>query len=164
MGKFSSKLHAISANVIIIPAIIIAVILHAFIIANSVIVNNTSQDLSQSIQEYGECSEIAKLLQEGSSMLSETSTSFVMSGGNADASLLSYINEYEMRHDRRGEQILAELAKHDILTDKTDGPLVTFWNNVKSSVEKSNKMIETQLRAIKIVLSLYPRTAAELHS
>lgn len=103
---------------VIIPIAITLAIIHAIVISVIILINVNSSRLSTIMQNYGQYIEDATSLQGGSSLLSETSSIFVLTPLDGDGevnyrSLIAYANE--IVRDRRGKDVLGRFMTYDVI-------------------------------------------------
>ena len=142
----------ISINAVTVPVCIILAILHVLIIVVILMVNNASNSLSGIMQLSSDRLTIVTALQAGSSVLSETSSAFVLIPSTQDGSvnvgpLMGYAAE--MAQPRRGDQVVEQLRESGITDEAVLAP-------AKVAAEHAAAMMESQLHAIALMRSVYP--------
>ena len=135
---------------VIIPIAITLAIIHAIVISVIILINVNSSRLSTIMQNYGQYIEDATSLQGGSSLLSETSSIFVLTplDDNGEVnyrSLIAYANE--IKRDRRGKDVLGRFMTYDVNSDVIE--------KIKIAAESAEQMLVIQRRAIGLVRSVY---------
>ena len=153
--KGSSRIGGFTANSLVIPLAVAIAILHIVIILLVYEANRSNSELSAMMQNCSDQQQYATNLQAGTSVLSETATSFVLMPATTDGSfnagpLLRYAQELSM--DRRGPEIVAWFHDQDVA-----GEILTCIDTAAAS---SEQMREAQLHAIALLCSVYPRPAA----
>lgn len=141
----------VSANSVMIPILTILSVLHIIIIILSVSINTTSNTLTKIMRDSGEHINEATSLLAGSSLMSETSSNFILlpeakNGAINIHPLIAYANELSV--PRRGNQVLARFREYG------EGEEVIGLLSAASN--DANKMMERQLHAIALVRSVYP--------
>lgn len=133
--------RGISAKAAIIPAIIVIAVMHVVIIVCTIVINDNSNKMSTTMQNYSSYISEATKLQGGSSLLSETSNTFVMTG-NAD-SLIVYARE--LSNPRRGRDIASYFENVNVGDE--------VKTNVFAAAENAENMFNVQVRAIGLITS-----------
>jgi diguanylate cyclase (GGDEF)-like protein len=153
----TTKRNGISANRMMIPIIIILLILHIGIIFLIVSINTTSTSLSETMKKTGTYTEDATGLLGGSSVLSETATSFVLrplteSGELNISPLAAYASE--LKNDRRGPQVEERFQHYDVSDEEK--------SLIADAASCASMMMEAQLHALSLLDSIYhiPNTPA----
>ena len=105
----------VSANSVMIPILTILSVLHIIIIILSVSINTTSNTLTKIMRDSGEHINEATSLLAGSSLMSETSSNFILlpeakNGAINIHPLIAYANELSV--PRRGNQVLARFREY----------------------------------------------------
>lgn len=142
---------AISINVVTVSICVALAILHVVIIVVILMINRSSSSLSAIMERSSERLEIVTSLQAGTSVLSETSSSFVLipttdEGAVNVGPLMSYASE--LSQPRRGQQVLDQLSQSGVTDEAVLAPLVV-------AAENSDAMQENQLHAIALMRSVY---------
>ena len=142
---------SISANRVVVPIIVALAILHIIIIGLIVSINSASLSLSRTMQDSGTYIEDATSLLAGSSLLSETCTSFVLMPFNGSGEvnvnpLVAYANE--LNTDRRGSQVLEKFSGYQISQAARDDLIL--------AADCADSMLEAQLHALALATSVYP--------
>lgn len=141
----------IAANTLVTPIVIILTILHILIIVLIASINMKSSSLSRTMQDSGIYIEEATSLLGGSSLLSETCTTFILmpltETGEANIGpLVAYAAE--LPADRRGDAILERFRGYDVSPEASAA--------LEEAAGCANAMIEAQLHAIALMRSVYP--------
>ena len=142
---------AISINAVTVSTCIALAILHVIIIFVILMINNASSSLSAIMERSSARLETVTALQAGSSVLSETCSSFVLipltdEGAVNVGPLMGYATE--MSQPRRGQQVLAQLKQSGVTDEAVIAPLSV-------AAENADAMQENQLHAIALMRSVY---------
>ena len=147
----SGKVGGVSANALVMPIVAVLSILHIAIIALILMINRSSANLSTVMQNAGVYTQEATGLLAGSSLLSETSTNFVLmpttEAGEANVGPLTAYAQ-ELGVDRRGDAVAARFEDYDV----PDEAKVL----IAEAAASANAMLEAQLHAIELMRSVYP--------
>lgn len=150
--KKSSYIGGFTANALIVP---LGAVLASLMVAIAILtmsVNWRTSDLAELMQESSEYQETATMLQAGTSILSETASSFVQTPviqGGPDAGSLNvgplqmYAQEFNM--DRRPQKAKETFEKYNVSDE--------MMGYIKTAVSASEQMQEMQTHAISLVLS-----------
>ena len=146
-----NRVGGISANALTMPIVVILSILHVMIIAVIVMINTNSSNLSVIMSNAGQYTQEATSLLGGSSLLSETSSNYVLmpmtEAGEVNVSpLQAYASELGI--PRRGDDILEKFKAHKINPEEL--------GLLETAAESANYMLNAQLHAISLVNSVYP--------
>ena len=149
--RLYNRVGGVSANALTMPIVVILSILHVLIIAVIVMINTNSSNLSLIMSNAGQYTQEATSLLAGSSLLSETSSNFVLmplseTGEVNVIPLQAYANELGV--PRRGDDILALFKSHKINQEE--------MSLLENAAESANYMLGAQLHAISLVSSVYP--------
>lgn len=144
--KQVNKVGGISANSFFIPMVLVLALLLSALIYINHAVNAANSELSAMLQRSGQYIQDATGLLNGSSLLSETATSFVLDpvAANGDAAtgpLISYGNEFLV--DRRPGDVVARFETYDVPEEAL--------NSIKIAAETIRQMMDTQLYAISLL-------------
>lgn len=145
------KGNAYSVNVLMIPALVILAVLHAAVIFLIFGINSEGAALSNAMQiSSSRISDVTSLL-AGTSVLSETSSTFVMHpetepGVTNYGPLVAYASELQL--DRRSDDILARFNTKDV----PEGAITML----RQAAENSDFLIERQLHAISLICVDHP--------
>ncbi len=147
--KYNSR--GVSVNALVMPVVIILAILHVFMIYLIFSINKSSGLLSAVMQKAGIYTQDATSLLAGSSLLSETSSNFILmpltENGEVNVSpLAAYAQELEL--DRRGSQVLARFQNYDVTPE--------VYDLLSIAAESADAMLNAQLHAISLMASIYP--------
>ena len=149
--KLNQRVGGISANALTMPIVIILSILHVLIIAVIVMINTNSNNLSIVNSNAGQYTQEATSLLAGSSLLSETSSNYVLmpltETGEANVTPLQAYAA-ELGQPRRGDDIVALFKSHKINPEEL--------GLLETAAESANYMLDSQLHAISLVSSVYP--------
>ena len=133
----TKTIGGIAANSLMRPIIIILAVLHIAIIGLIMQINATSAELSETMKTAGQQIEEATSVLAGTSLLSETSTNFILmpvtehGEVNVDP-LVAFATE--IQRPRRGNQVLERFRNYDV----------------------SPEAIHAQLHALALINSVYP--------
>lgn len=152
-------LGGIPVNNLVIPIIILLVIFHITIIILIVSINNDSTRNAVNMQRSGQYTQEATSLLAGSSLLSETSTNFVLmpqtEGGEFNMGpLAAYATE--LREPRRGSDVSARFQKYDVSEENRA--------HIEEAASCADSMMQSQLHAMALVTAVYPMPDSELLS
>ena len=145
------KGNAYSVNILMIPALVILAVLHAAVIFLIFGINSEGAALSSAMQiSSSRISDVTSLL-AGTSVLSETSSTFVMHpetepGVTNYGPLVAYASELQL--DRRSDDILARFNTKDV----PEGAITML----RQAAENSDFLIERQLHAISLICVDHP--------
>ena len=130
LRKSSNKkdVGGIPAKKIVIPIILVLTFLHISIIATIMMVNKTSSELSSIMQKSGEYVSDATSLLAGSSLLSETSSNFILMPVAA--------------------QVAERFKSYDVSPEVKEA--------ISQAAESAEFMMESQLKAISLMSAVYP--------
>lgn len=142
--------HKVSANKMVVPVIVILAILHVIIIFLIMKINQTSSTLASIQRNAGTYTQQATAVLAGTSLLSETTSTFILLPQTEDGSvnagpLIAYVNE--LNSDRRADKVLEKFQNYEV-SDAVRA-------QVQEAVESSNFMLENQLHALSLMNSIY---------
>ena len=142
----------IAANSLMRPIIVVLAILHIAIFALIVQINATSAKLSAVSRTAGERIEEATSVLAGASLLSETSTNFIMvplqeHGEINIAPLAVFATELAKPH--RGNQVLERFRNYDDVSPEALARL-------KAAADNAEQLKAAQLHALALINSVYP--------
>ena len=142
---------AVPINVVTISVCIALAVLHVIIIFDILMINDASSSLSTIMEQSSARLETVTSLQAGSSVLSETSSSFVLiplteEGAVNVGPLMGYAAE--LSQPRRGPQVLQQLRESGITDETVLEPVII-------AAENAGAMQENQLHAIALMRSVY---------
>ena len=146
-----NRVGGVSANALVMPIVVILSVLHILIIAVILMISTSSSNLSAIMRNAGQYTQEATSLLAGSSLLSETSSNFVLmpltEAGEVNVSpLQAYANE--LKEPRRGDQVLERFKGYQIEAEEME--------LLETAARSANAMLEAQLHAISLVSSVYP--------
>ena len=149
--KIREKASGIPIWKVILPISLILLALHILIISCIFVISGASNKVTSIMRVYsGYIGDISDL-QGGSSYLSETSLAFllhpVQENGEPNVSPLMGFAD-ELNRPRRSSDILGRFSDRDIDEDAME--------HIRIAAEASDKMLEIQLNAIALTLSVYP--------
>ena len=152
--KKTKGVGGITTARLVIPVAVLLVILHTSMIVSIVRINNASGRLSAIMAEYGRYVNEATDLQAGSTILSETFSSFILhptvQGENGVETnvgpLISYATEYVK--ERRGNDIKNKICSYNVNEESK-----TSITKAAESAEKCNVI---QSHAIELIRAVYP--------
>lgn len=141
----------LSAGKLVLPLMLLLTLLHLLIIMLILNINTVSAQLSVINQESGSYTQDATSMLAGSSLLSETSTHFVllpvMENGELNLSpLVAYARE--LAEDHRGDGVLARFKTYNVEEDVVE--------RIAEAAASANYMLDAQLHAISLMRSVYP--------
>ena len=147
----TEKTGGIAANSLMRPIIVVLALLHIVIIVLIVQINATSANLTAVMRSAGEHIEEATSVLAGSSIMSETSTNYILmpvtEHGEVNAGpLAAYANE--LAKPRRGYQILARF--------RTYGEDEKAVARLADAAGNAEQLKEAQLHAIALINAVYP--------
>jgi len=142
---------AISINVVTIATCIVLAILHVIIIIVILMINDASSSLSEIMERSSQRLETVTALQAGTSVLSETSSSFVLIPTTKESAvnigpLMGYAAE--LSQPRRGSQVIEQLKALGVTDEAVLAPVIL-------AAENADAMLENQLHAIALMRSVY---------
>ena len=148
----SSKIGGFPANSLVIPLAVIIAVLHIIIISLVFEVNRSNLELSALMQSCSDFQQSATNIQAGSSTLSETATSFVQMPVTRDSEvnigpLMQYVQE--LGRDRSSSKIAEWFRSQNINPE--------IQSSIDAAAADAERMYETQLHAISLLFSVYPR-------
>ncbi|SDC47871.1 diguanylate cyclase (GGDEF) domain-containing protein [Succiniclasticum ruminis] len=141
----------IAANSLMWPIIVVLAILHIVIFALIVQINATSAKLSAVSRTAGERIEEATSVLAGASLLSETSTNFIMvpvhEHGEINVAPLA-VFATELARPHRGNQVLERFRNYDVSPEALA--------RLKDAAGNAEKLKDAQLHALALINSVYP--------
>lgn len=134
-----------------IPTVLLLAVLHTVIILSIIHININSSALSSIMRTYNGYISDATSLLAGSSLLSETSSIYVLmpfdeEGQPNVSSLVAYVNE--LQNPRRGQDVLARFAQQDIGEEAA--------RLLRAAADSADRMNEAQRHALALVRSVHP--------
>lgn len=150
-NRHLSQHGGLSAGKLVMPIILTLAVLHLSIILLIININTSSSQLSIIMQENGIYTQDATSLLAGSSLLSETSTHFVLmpilETGELNLNpLISYATELEKEH--RGDDVLERFREYHVSGDVVD--------RIAEAAVSADYMLDAQLHAISLMNSIHP--------
>ena len=147
-----AQFGGVPGNAVFIPIVIAIIILHALIIFFIYSINTESSKLSQTMQDSSAYITDATSLLAGSSLLSETSSNYVVAPVNPEGEptmgpLLAYANELAQT-DHRGDQVEARFE-----TYRVDEKVFSM---IQEAADSADALIDAQLHAIALVSAVHP--------
>ena len=151
MEKAKKRTRGIPINAVTVPVAITLAVLHVLIVVSILMVNHASGDISATMSNTSMYLEDATSLQAGSSVMSETSSAFVLTPVLEDGTvntgpLMSYINELGV--PRRGDDVLRKFENREISDAGREA--------LELAAATADHMYETQIHAISLIRSVYP--------
>lgn len=145
------RIGGVSSKALLIPVITVLAILHVLIISLIVSINLKSNQLSTIMRNSSSYISEATSLLAGSSLLSETSTNFVLmptteTGETNLNPLVAYATELAAT-ERRGDQIMADFRTYGVGEEILD--------ILAEAAESADSMIVDQLHAIALMSDMY---------
>ena len=149
-SKQNKTIGGLSAKKVTIPMVIILAVLLMLVIVTIALTNRYSNKLSATMQNYSKYINDAGSLQAGSSILSETASTFVLmpeteAGYLNITPLVYYANELGV--ERRGSQVVERFRGYDVSKEA--------FERILTAADCANKMMEAQLHAIALMDSVY---------
>lgn len=147
----TKTIGGIAANSLMRPIIIILAVLHIAIIGLIMQINATSAELSETMKTAGQQIEEATSVLAGASLLSETSTNFILMpvtehGEINVAPLVAFATE--IQRPRRGNQVLERFRNYDVSPDAIQ--------RLTASAGNAELLKDAQLHALALINSVYP--------
>ena len=152
MKKISKKNKTgISVHAFVLPLVIVLAMLHVAVIGLFFSISKQSNRLSTIMRSAGTYTQDATSLQAGSSVLSETASTYVLMPilENREANvgtLNAYANELAM--DRRGDQVIARFQEYNVSAEAKA--------LLAQAADSANQLLEAQLHALALVNAVYP--------
>lgn len=148
--KRKKSIGGISTPSFVIPIAIILVILHIGIIVSIIRINSASEEVTGLIDQYDVYIREVGEMQASSSILSETSTSFLLNPVEAGVTtvgpLIGYVDEYGK--NRSGQQVSQKFSGYDVSENAKQ--------SVRTAMANTSRMIEIQTHAIALTTAVYP--------
>lgn len=149
-NTYNKQIGGFTANRLAIPIIITLIVLQFLVIFLFVSISKESHNLSSTMQKSGEYTADATGLLAGSSLMSETATSFVLvptteSGDLNVTPLSAYATE--LTKDRRGPDVEKRFAKYDV-SDEDRG-------YIAEASSAASYLMESQLHALALMNDVY---------
>ena len=151
MSKNGESRKGVSVHVLVLPLVIVLAVLHVAVIGLFFSISKHSNHLSTIMRNAGTYTQDATSLQAGSSVLSETASTYVLMPilGNGEANvgtLNAYANELAM--DRRGNQVMARFQEYDV-SEEAKALLA-------QAADSASQLLDAQLHALALVNAVYP--------
>lgn len=149
--KNSESGKGIPVHTLVLPLVIVLAVLHVAVIGLFFSISKHSSQLSAIMRSAGAYTQDATALQAGSSVLSETASTYVLmpilENGEANVGTLNaYANE--LAQDRRGDQVMARFQEYDV-SEEAKALLA-------QAADSANQLLEVQLHALALVNAVYP--------
>ena len=147
----TKTIGGIAANSLMRPIIIVLALLHVAIIGLIMQINATSAELSETMKTAGQQIEEATSVLAGASLLSETSTNFILmpvtehGEVNVDP-LVAFATE--IQRPRRGNQVLERFRNYDVSPDAIQ--------RLTAAAGNAELLKDAQLHALALINSVYP--------
>lgn len=147
----TKTIGGIAANSLMRPIIIVLAVLHIAIIGLIVQINATSAELSETMKTAGQQIEEATSVLAGASLLSETSTNFILMpvtehGEINVGPLVAFATE--IQRPRRGNQVLERFRNYDVSPDAI--------RCLTAAAGNAELLKDAQLHALALINSVYP--------
>ncbi|MBR0219641.1 MAG: GGDEF domain-containing protein [Clostridia bacterium] len=151
MSKNGESRKGVSVHVLVLPLVIVLAVLHVAVIGLFFSISKHSNHLSTIMRNAGTYTQDATSLQAGSSVLSETASTYVLmpilENGEANVGTLNaYANELAM--DRRGNQVMARFQEYDV-SEEAKALLA-------QAADSASQLLDAQLHALALVNAVYP--------
>ena len=147
----TKTIGGIAANSLMRPIIMVLAVLHIAIIGLIVQINATSAELSETMKTAGQQIEEATSVLAGASLLSETSTNFILMpvtehGEINVGPLVAFATE--IQRPRRGNQVLERFRNYDVSPDAI--------RCLTAAAGNAELLKDAQLHALALINSVYP--------
>ena len=157
-GQNKGKIKGLSTAKMVVPIAVILVVMHSIVVGTIFMTNRATSELSETMNVYFEYISDATDLQAGTSMLSETSMSFVLNPvlgpGVPNIGPLSAFCGEIRENARRGDDVMARFEKHNLNEKyKLEAELM---RKLDIACESANSLVQLQAQAIRLVLDVYP--------
>ena len=139
-----------TTNTFLFPVILILLVMHVAISMMIMGISRKSAQISSTMQESSEYINTATSLLAGSSLMSETSSHFILLPVTADGNInMMSLSGYasELSQPRRGKDVIAKFDEFDVTEEQR--------KFIKEAAECTDYMMESQLHAIALVTSVY---------
>lgn len=150
-SNIANETGGISFKRIMIPIICVLVILHVGVFTMIVSINRLSASLSENMKRTSEYIDDATGLLAGSSILSETSTNYILmpksDNGQSDVSPLAAYSS-ELGNDRRGPDVVKRFEKYNVSK--------AAKTQIKDAAKCAQSMLDSQIHALSLMDSVYP--------
>ena len=146
------KTGGLNSKTVIVPLIMILAVMHAAIIMLILSINTESGNLSTTMRDSGNYVSEATSLLAGSSLMSETSSNYIMmpvdgTGAVNFGPLVAYTAELQ-EESHRGSSIVANFSKYKVSPE--------VFDSLSEAADSADLMIEKQLHGIALVNAVYP--------
>ena len=147
----TKTIGGIAANSLMRPIIIVLALLHVAIIGLIMQINATSAELSETMKTAGQQIEEATSVLAGASLLSETSTNFILmpvtEHGEVNVNpLVAFATE--IPRPRRGNQVLERFRNYEVSPDAIQ--------RLTAAAGNAELLKDAQLHALALINSVYP--------
>ena len=147
-----SQFGGAPANAFFVPTVVVLAILNIIVVSLMFSTFSQSSKISQVTQNSSAYISEATSLLAGASMLSETSSNYVLmplttTGEPNIGPLISYTNEMG-NTDHRGDQVLADFETYDVTGEALQ--------NIREAAESANALITLQNHALALTCAVYP--------
>ena len=146
-----NRVGGISANRLVIPVVVILAVLHLMILSVIFMINTSSSRLSRFTQDAGRNTEEATSVLAGSSLLSETSSHFILMPLNETGEInVAPLQAYalELSQPRRGSQVLEKFRTYDVGEEELA--------LIEEAANSADFMLEAQIHALSLMRDVYP--------
>lgn len=149
MEENTKKVTGAPAGKLVMPIVVLTGVLHILVIIMILMINTVSTELSTIMQNAGRYNQDATSLLAGSSLLSETSSNFILmpltEGGEVNVSPLAAYAA-ELTQDRRGPQVVARFRTYDVPQKALE--------QLEVAAESADYMLDAQLHAIALIRTI----------
>lgn len=150
-NKDKSRRKGISVFGLLIPSLAVLAVLHASVVGLIFGINHESGALSSLMQQSAGYVADATSLLAGSSLLSETSTNFILRPETEDGEmnigpLMAYSNELQVK--RRGDDILEKFKGSHVSEEALQ--------KLQVAASSADYMIDNQLHSLALIRDVYP--------
>ncbi len=150
MKEKTNTVTGIPAGKVVMPIVVLTGVLHLLVIIMILMINSVSTELSTIMQNAGKYNQDATSLLAGSSLLSETSSNFILmpktEGGEVNINPLAAYAA-ELTQDRRGQQVVARFKTYDVPEKALE--------QLEIAAESADNMLDAQLHAIALIRTIY---------
>lgn len=150
-NKTGKERQHVSANAMVMPIVVILAILHVLVVALIIAINTSSSTLSSTMVNAGRYTQDATSLLAGSSLLSETSSNFILmprtETGEINVQPLAAYAQELAQENHRGNQVLARFKDYDVSME--------VYHLLSEAADNANFMLDAQLHAISLMRSIY---------
>ena len=150
MEEKTNTVTGVPAGKVVMPIVVLTGVLHLLVIIMILMINSVSTELSTIMQNAGKYNQDATSLLAGSSLLSETSSNFILmpktEGGEVNLNPLAAYAA-ELTQDRRGPQVVARFKTYDVPEKALE--------QLEIAAESADNMLDAQLHAIALIRTIY---------